>query len=198
MDLEGYLRRIGYRAEGRTSRENLERLVLHHTETMPFENLSPLLGEEVSLDIESLEDKMVRRGRGGYCFEQNLLFWSVLRELGYQVRGLGARVRWGLPSEVMTPRGHMLLLVPLDAERYVVDVGFGLLTLTAPVALVPDVEQQTPHGPVRITTAGDCYELQARSEAQWRTVYLFDLAQTYPADYEMFNWFYATHRDRAS
>ena len=48
-------------------------IIARHTEAIPFENLNPLLRWPVRLDPASLEEKMVRGGRGGYCFEPNLL-----------------------------------------------------------------------------------------------------------------------------
>jgi N-hydroxyarylamine O-acetyltransferase len=101
----------------------------------------------------------------------------VLRALGFQVTGLAARVRWNLPDEVVTARGHMLLRVELDGQIYLADVGFGGLTRTAPLVLVPDRVQPTPHEPVRIITAGDGYLMQAQLGQEWKSLYRFDLQQ---------------------
>jgi arylamine N-acetyltransferase len=49
----------------------------------------------------------VRRRRGGYCFEHNLLLLGVLRAFGFHAVGLAARVQWGRPPETIGPRTHM-------------------------------------------------------------------------------------------
>ena len=71
-------------------------------------SVNPLLKWPVRLDAPSLEQKLVRSGRGGYCFEQNLLLSHVLNGLGFKVTGLAARVLWNAPEGAITPRGHML------------------------------------------------------------------------------------------
>lgn len=97
---------------------------MRHAEAIPFENLNPLLRWPVRLDAPSLQRKMVRAGRGGYCFEQNLLLSHALTALGFRVTGLAARMLWNVPEGVVTPRGHMLLCVDIDEQPYIVDVGF--------------------------------------------------------------------------
>ncbi|MCB0225525.1 MAG: arylamine N-acetyltransferase, partial [Anaerolineae bacterium] len=94
FDLDAYFRRIGYTGERTASRATLSALILHHAQTIPFENLNPLLRWPVRLDLPSLQQKLVRDGRGGYCYEHNLLFSQVLQTLGFQVTHLaeiGAR-----------------------------------------------------------------------------------------------------------
>ncbi|MEI4902561.1 arylamine N-acetyltransferase, partial [Klebsiella pneumoniae] len=79
------------------------------TESIPFENLDPLLRRPMRLDAASLEQKLVRGGRGGYCFEQNLLLRHALEGIGFTVAGLAARVVWNQPEGAILPRTHMLL-----------------------------------------------------------------------------------------
>jgi N-hydroxyarylamine O-acetyltransferase len=83
IDLDAYFRRIGYSGDRAPTLGTLRALLLRHTEAIPFENLNPLLRWPVRLDDASLEQKLVRDGRGGYCFEQNGLFLHVLRSLGF-------------------------------------------------------------------------------------------------------------------
>jgi N-hydroxyarylamine O-acetyltransferase len=147
----------------------------------------------VRLDLAALQHKLVQSGRGGYCFEQNLLLLAVLHALGFQVTGLAARVRWNVPDEVVTARGHMLLRVEIDGQTYLADVGFGGLTLTAPLALMIDLAQPTPHEPFRIITDGDGYLMQAQLGQPWRSLYHFDLQQQELPDYEVSNWYLSNH-----
>jgi N-hydroxyarylamine O-acetyltransferase len=105
------------------------------------------------------------------------------------VSGLAARVRWNVPDEVVTARGHMLLRVDLDGQTYLADVGFGGLTLTAPLALIPDLAQPTPHEPFRLTSDGDGYLMQAQIGQAWKSLYHFDLQEQYLPDYEVTSWY---------
>lgn len=193
IDLDAYFQRIGYDGERTPTLTTLRAIHTLHATTIPFENLSPLLRQPVRLDLASLQDKLIHQGRGGYCFEQNLLLRAVLLALGFQVRGLAARVRWNVPDEVITARGHMLLRVDLDGEVYLADVGFGGLTLTAPLALICDREQSTPHEPFRISADGDGYLMQAQVGSTWKSLYRFDLQEQHLPDYEVSNWYLSNH-----
>jgi N-hydroxyarylamine O-acetyltransferase len=193
-DLTAYLRRIACSDVARAATlDTLRVLHLHHAQTIAFENLDPLSGRPVKLDLPSLERKLVHQGRGGYCFEQNLLFSHMLRELGFQVKGLAARVLWNAPEGTIRKRSHMLLLIDLAAERYLADVGFGGMTLTAPLRLVTDITQPTPHEPFRIVEQDGDFLLQAQIRDVWKPVYRFDLQQQYQVDYEVSSWYLSNH-----
>src|SRR5512139_458454 len=92
VDVEAYLRRIGVADAGAPSLAGLAALHERHVAAIPFENLDVLLGRPIRLDLDSLQAKLVRARRGGYCFEQNTLFAAVLERLGFAVTPLGARV----------------------------------------------------------------------------------------------------------
>src|SRR5213593_335985 len=94
MDLAAYLQRIGWTGRVAPDRPSLQALAAHHAAAIPFENLDPLLGLPVALDLPSLEAKLVHAGRGGYCFEHNTLFAEVLTQIGFEVTRLAARVLW--------------------------------------------------------------------------------------------------------
>ncbi|RWP43735.1 arylamine N-acetyltransferase [Mesorhizobium sp.] len=193
FDIDAYFARIGYTGLRDASLETLESLHLLHPQAIPFENLDPFLGHPVRLDLASLQEKIVARGRGGYCFEHNLIFMHVLKALGFAVSGLAARVLWGQPDDAITARSHMLLRVELDGRTYIADVGFGGLTLTAPLLLRPGLEQKTPHETFRMVETGDHFRLQANVGGDWRTVYRFDMQQNYEVDYSVSNHFLSTH-----
>ncbi|TIU14017.1 MAG: arylamine N-acetyltransferase, partial [Mesorhizobium sp.] len=193
FDIDAYFARIGYTGLRDASLETLESLHLLHPQAIPFENLDPFLGHPVRHDLASLQEKIVARGRGGYCFEHNLIFMHVLKALGFAVSGLAARVLWGQPDDAITARSHMLLRVELDGRTYIADVGFGGLTLTAPLLLRPGLEQKTPHETFRMVETGDHFRLQANVGGDWRTVYRFDMQQNYEVDYSVSNHFLSTH-----
>ena len=193
MDLDAYFARVGFKGARVPTLETLRELHLAHAQTIAFENLNPLLGWRVALDLPSVEEKLVRSGRGGYCFEQNALLATALRELGFNVTPLAARVLWNVPGEAMRARGHMLLKIDLDGEPYIADVGFGGLTLTAPLRLVTDVEQPTPHERFRLVKIDDDLKLQALIGDAWKSLYRFDLQPQYDVDYEVSNYYLSTH-----
>ena len=193
IDLDAYFRRVAYTGSARPTLETLEALHALHVEAIPFENLSPYLGEPVKLDFASLEEKLVRGGRGGWCFEQNLLLSHVLIALGFDVTRLAARVRWNAAPGVITPRSHMLLLVKLAERNYIADVGFGGLTLTAPLELRAGVQQSTPHEPHRLHATDGGYLLEAKVAGEWQALYTFEMHEQQIADYEVSNWYLCNH-----
>ena len=195
LDLDAYFARVRYRGSAAPTVETLAALHALHPAAIPFENLDPLLRRPVRLDATTLQDKLVTGGRGGYCYEHNLLFAGVLRALGFSVRGLAARVLWNAPADAVRPRSHMLLRVDLDGVPYVADVGFGGLTLTAPLRLETGVEQVTPHEPFRLVRSGPDVVMQARVRGAWASLYRFGEEEHLPVDFEVANWYVSTHPD---
>jgi len=192
FDLEGYLARIGYAGDRRATPATLAALHASHNQSITFENLDPLLRRPVALDLASLQAKLVHGGRGGWCFEQNRLFATALQALGFDVTPLIARVLWNQVPGAITGRTHMLLRVDVGGEPWIADVGFGGQTLTAPVRLVPGVEQATPHEPYRLLEENGRYLLQFRVALDWLSLYAFDLVPAHAIDYEMSNWYLCT------
>src|SRR5262249_26883142 len=125
FDLDAYLARIGYAGPRAPTAEGLHDVHAAHALAIPFENLDILLGRGVSLDPARLAAKLVDARRGGYCFEHNSLIAAALRELGFIVEILGARVRMGPPRPNLPPRTHCLLRVTIDGAPWLADVGFG-------------------------------------------------------------------------
>lgn len=193
FDLSAYLERLAYGGSTEPTLQTLQAIALHHPMAIPFENLDPFLRRPVSLDIDALQRKIVQGGRGGWCFEHNTLLGSALTALGYQPAGLAARVMWNVPTEVTPARSHMVLLLQLGGRPYIVDAGFGGVTLTAPLRLEVDLEQDTPHERFRIIKPEDSYIVQAHVQGDWRSLYRFDLTRQMPADYEVSNWFLCTN-----
>lgn len=195
FDLEAYLARIGHTGPRRADRSTLAALLYAHALAIPFENLDPWRGRQVALDLVSLQRKLVEQpGRGGFCYEQNLLLGAALRALGYAVTDLAARVSWGVAPGVVRPRTHMLMLVELDAERFIVDAGFGGRTLSAPLSLDDRAPQATPHGRARVVQdEGGLFRVDADVAGEWRSLYSFDLQPQRLADYEVTSWYLCSH-----
>ncbi len=193
LDLDAYLRRIAWRGPLTADRDTLSRLAAAHAAAIPFENLDPFLRRPVPLSLEAVQRKLVQEGRGGYCFEQNLLFGEVLEAIGFAVSGLSARVVWMMPADKINPRSHMVLRIELAGGTHIADVGFGGLTLTGALRLTPGIEQRTAHEPFRLTLAGEHWTVEAQIGGEWRPLYRFDLQPQHPIDYVVANHFVATH-----
>lgn len=193
FDLTAYLRRIGYSGPTTPTLATLTSVAEHHPAAIAFENLDAYLRRPMALDSASLQRKLVHGGRGGWCFEHNLLLGTALTTLGFNVVGLGARVLWNAPRDVVGARSHMVLFIDLDGQRFIVDGGFGGLTLTAPLRLEADLEQPTPHGAFRLRRAESDFVLEAQLPGQWRPLYRFELTPQRLADYEVSNWYLCHH-----
>src|SRR6185437_10302262 len=196
LDLQTYLARIGVRAPVAPNLQTLRAITAAHIATIPFENLDPFLGISPALDIASVQRKLVRDYRGGYCFEQNRLLSDALRAIGFQVADLAARVLWGQPEDAITARTHMLLRVEAEGKSWLADAGFGGNTPTGPLQLVPDIEQATPHEPFRLIRCDDSdWRLQLFAADAWQTLYRFDLQPQFPADYRVSNYWTSKNPD---
>jgi N-hydroxyarylamine O-acetyltransferase len=192
--LDNYLARIGYRGATEVNLETLKALKASHLDAIPFEALDPFLRRPVRLDPASVVAKLVDSQRGGYCFEQNLLFKAAIETIGFAVTGLAGRVRWmSPPDSPLGPKTHMMLRIDLADGAYLVDVGFGACLLDAPLQLKADVEQVTAMGTYRLTPSNGLLSLSAKREGGWRTLYVFDLQPQIQADYELGNWFTSTN-----
>jgi len=194
FDLDAYLDRIGYRGPRTATIDTLQAVHALHPAAIPFENLNPLLGWPVALDVDSLQSKMVAGRRGGWCFEHNTLFRHALEALGFSVTSLAARVLWNAaPDKPIGPRSHMLLLVDLGGLPYIADVGFGGNVLTAPLRLETHIAQATPHEPHRLLPLENGFVLEASVDGDWKPFYRFTLEPQFPSDYEVSNWYLCHH-----
>ncbi|WP_437669964.1 arylamine N-acetyltransferase family protein [Sorangium sp. So ce131] len=191
--LDAYLARIGHDGPRAPTLDTLRAISVLHLRAIAFENLDSWSGRRVDLSPAAIERKLVHGRRGGYCYEQNGLLSRALRALGFEVRGLAARVRWGLPEGEIRPRSHMLLRVELAEGPYLVDVGFGASAPVAPLRLVHDVEQKTPLETFRLRGEDGGQVLEVKSGEAWRALYWFDFTEQLAADYDLFNWWVSTH-----
>ena len=193
LDMDAYLRRIGYAGELLPCHAVLTALHLAHATRIPFENLDILLGRPIRLDLPSLQAKLVNGGRGGYCFEQNLLFAAVLQHVGFPVTPLAARVCYR--TRRILPRTHMLLLVQAEGSRWLADVGFGAEGLLLPVPFSPGQPARQFAWSYRVREEPGRWVLQAWREEDWVDLYSFTLEPQTMADYEMANYYTSTHPD---
>jgi N-hydroxyarylamine O-acetyltransferase len=191
FDQKAWLARIGCDAPLNPTLGCLHRLVAAHA----YESLDIMLERTPRLDLASLQSKMIKRSRGGYCYEQNLLFRAGLRSIGFDVTSLQGRFVRGLAIDAPRPAIHMVLQVNLPDGQYIADVGFGNLAPTCPLRLELGLEQETPHERMRFVDVGGEPTLQAWIGRAWEHVYRVIPYPRYDAEYEVANWNTATHPD---
>ena len=195
LDLDAYLRRVGYAGPREPTAAVLEKLHLAHATHIPFENLDVLLKRPVRLDIASLQEKLVHGGRGGYCFEQNLLLAAALARIGFDTKLVAARVRHRGDRDL--PRTHMLLMVRIDGADRIADVGFGGEGLLLPVPFGTAGETRHYRWTYRMVEEkpGQWLLQSQRSPGAWGNLYSFTLEPQTPADCDMANHYTSTHPD---
>lgn len=152
VQVDAYLRRLGVGRPARPTTDALRELQLRHLRTVPFENLSVHLGEEIVLEEKRLVDKVVGAHRGGFCYELNGAFGALLGALGFDVTLLAARV-YGEEGRLGIPYDHLALRVrTMDGGDWLADVGFGAHS-HRPLAIGVREEQDDPAGVFRVVAA---------------------------------------------
>ncbi|MEV0543338.1 arylamine N-acetyltransferase family protein [Nocardia salmonicida] len=196
LDLDAYLARIGYAGPRTASVDTLRALVRAHTTSIPFENLEIILGRGIPLDLDSLQSKLIRQRRGGYCYENVGVFAAALERFGFGVSGLSGRVTYGVADTgVLRPATHALLRVstPDDDRVWICDVGFGFGPLE-PFELV-DSGGEFALGDWRYRLehrAGGLWVLYQFSRDGWTDRYTFTENPQFRIDYAVGNHFVST------
>jgi N-hydroxyarylamine O-acetyltransferase len=151
----------------------LNQLQSKHIARYSFNSLAVVLGHDISLEIEAIFNKIVEKKRGGYCFEHNKLVLTVLKEIGFDVRLLMAKVIYNRDIDVA--RTHRITLLNLQGDDYIVDAGFGHLGARYPVKLELGLEQDQGDAVYRIVKNSQedyCYQLLKDNE--FFTLYTFN------------------------
>ena len=181
LSIKAYLERINYHGSLAPTAETLRKLQVAHLLAVPFENLSIHAKEPIVLEDEALFTKIVKRRRGGFCYEANGLFAALLRELGFDVAMLSAGVA-NAEGGFGPDFDHMALMVSLD-QRWLVDVGFGDSFL-GPLLLDDRGEQVEGEHAYRILPDGAHLILARRDHGEeWKAQYRFTLQPHVYADY---------------
>jgi N-hydroxyarylamine O-acetyltransferase len=181
MELKQYLERIGYSGPVEPTSAVLRDLHRQHMYSVPFENLDIPLGREIVLDAERIYQKIVTNRRGGFCYEQNAMFAWALREMGFDVDMLSAGV--ARPNGSYGPDfDHMLLLVRVDGESWIADVGFGE-SFVEPLRFAVGESQWDRGLEYEIARDGDAYVLRRKQGGNWKNQYRFTLTPRKLQDY---------------
>jgi N-hydroxyarylamine O-acetyltransferase len=152
VPVQSYLERIDHARPRAATVEALRSLQRAHLRAVPFENLDIHLGHPIVLEIDAILAKVVDRRRGGFCYELNSAFAALLSSLGFEVSLLEARVYAG--GDVGIPFDHLCLLVTIDGQRLLADVGFGAFC-DEPLGFDERGEQTDPAGTFQIADRPD-------------------------------------------
>lgn len=186
MDIPLYLARIQYSKPIRPDAQTLQGLQLAHMLNVPFENLDIGLKRPILLTEEALWNKLIVQKRGGFCYELNGMFAWLLKQIGFDVTYLNARV-FNREGKLGIDFDHLALLVriPDQPERWLVDAGFGD-SFNEPLRFEEQGEQIQGLRAYRLEQTADGYvSWQKNYDGSWARLYFFDLQpRNFPVDYE--------------
>lgn len=187
--VEAYLERIQYKKEIKLDTDTLSALIKAHLEHIPFENLDIFDFKKVpELEEDALFEKIITNRRGGYCFELNRLFGTLLQALGFSIYPIAARILWN--KETPPPLGHMALVAVLDGKSYLCDIGYGgpgpkgLICLTEEEQVVQGVS-------FRFTKKEDEFYLERLHHGEWKTIFSFVNRPYEMIDFDLLHFFAA-------
>lgn len=199
IDTTAYRHRIAYHGSVEPTAATLRALHLAHLRAVPFENLDILLGRPIVLDEAALFAKIVRRRRGGFCYELNGLFAALLRDLGFAVTLLAAQ----FPREAgqtAPEEDHLVLLAHAvdSAEPWLVDVGAGRGSFVVPLRTTTTAKQPQPAADAsfRLIPENERQRLLRRERGgPWEPSYSFTWRARTLADFEAGSLYHQTSPD---
>jgi arylamine N-acetyltransferase len=194
--LDAYLQRIGFGGTVNLNERTLNDIHEAHSFSVPYENLEIMERKPLSLDIASLYNKIVTRGRGGYCFEINGLFSWLLKKLGFQPVEYFGRWLWNEPLKVPMKR-HRISKVVLSGTSYICDVGVGTATYVRPLIFEPEIVQTQCGYSFRILKDDLLGFLVQRAsrDHDWENFFSFTEERALPIDFYYAHYYCTTHPD---
>ena len=186
MNISAYLERIHYTRHVKPDVETLRGLQQAHMQNIPFENLDIARKRPIRISEPALWDKLILQRRGGFCYELNGLFAWLLKQIGFDVTYLNARV-YNHNGELGIDFDHLALLVkiPAQATRWLTDVGFGE-SFNEPLNFEDRGEQVQGLRAYRLEQVSEGYVTwQKNYDGSWERQYFFDLQpHRFPQEYE--------------
>lgn len=173
MNIQAYLDRIQFSGPIKPDLQTLQALQHQHLLTVPFENLDIHLNRPIILEPSRFFTKIIEHKRGGFCYELNGLFSLLLEEIGFEVKKISARVHNTAKQAFGEEFDHLALLVSIDEETYLADVGFGEFVFQ-PLRFELDLEQKDPRGKFMIQEMAPPYFLISNwTKEGWHPGYKF-------------------------
>lgn len=193
MNINKFLERIDYKEDILASYACLSRLQEAFICSVPFENIDIIHNVPLNFLTPAVYEKIVKRKRGGLCFENNSLFYWALTEIGFEVKIIEAEM---FPKEQFKGHfDHMALIVKIDAIEYLVDVGNGKY-FGKPMPILSKAVTKAEGINYKISNYGDkdfvlCFE----NNASWKYRYAFRLAPKSLTDFKKMSQFIETSPD---
>lgn len=187
-----YLKVLGLDDPPPVTVDGLKHLVEAQLSAIPFDGLDPLFRAIPEITPEGIQEKILRQGRGGYCFELNGLLRDALQAFGFSVDAHLARVIWRVGHPL--PRTHILLSVTIDGVEWLADVGFGApgpTTILRRDLSTPVYDRGVGYRVRKDPDLGTCIERAAPDET-WSPLYAFTEEPLYEEDFEAANLLAAT------
>lgn len=191
FNLTDYLSRIGYEGEVSPDIATLTQLMQKQLRSIPFENTEVQAGRIPSLVPEDIVNKVLLRGRGGYCYEINSVFAMALTAIGFEWHFAGARP---MTYAVRRPKTHMVVIVRIDGRDYLCDTGFGGYALRAPM-MIEEGEITQDGDRFRLELIDGEYVLSSLVQEEWQRQYGFAMQPQEWIEFSLANYFNATHPD---
>lgn len=191
FNLSDYLSRIAYEGEVHADIATLTRLMQRQLRSIPFENTEVQAGRIPSLVPEDIVNKVLGRGRGGYCYEINGVFAMALTAIGFEWYFAGARLMF---YPMRRPKTHMVVIVRVDGKNYLCDTGFGGYALRAPL-LIEEGEVLQDGDRFRMEYLDGEYVVSSLVQEEWQRQYGFALQSQEWIEFSLANYFNATHPD---
>ncbi|MFG3252422.1 arylamine N-acetyltransferase [Streptomyces sp. NPDC048172] len=198
LDLDAYLAHLGHEGDRSPTLETLRAVHRAHVLTVRWDTLDSFLHHEVRLDLPTVQEKLLRQGRGGYCYEHATLYAAALEKLGFRFTAVSGRIQMGADNP--RPATHAMLLVELDGVRWLTDIGFGASPL-APIELRDGARLTADDGRsyelrheavVGADPGWALYEQPDDPEKRLRR-HIFTENPQYPVDYAVGNHFVASN-----
>jgi N-hydroxyarylamine O-acetyltransferase len=185
MNVNKYIRRIDYNGSIKPTLSVLEKLQKQHLLNVPFENLDIHYGSKIILSVDNLFEKIIEKQRGGFCYELNGLFHALLSNFGFKVKMVSAQVVKET-GEIGAEFDHMALLVQLEANVWLTDVGFGDFTV-GPLKLIENVKQNDDNGIFSISTYDSSHFKVSKFDSdqnEYKPIYIFSTRERTLSDFE--------------
>ena len=157
-----------------------------------YENLDILEDKPISLEFKDMYEKIVLKGKGGYCFELNGLLTHILREMEFTVSDRFARYLRG--EKEIPMRRHRVSVVKLCTGNYMCDIGVGEIApreaLKIEEGLIQNIQGETYKFEKSDVHGWVLYDLY---KGQWREYIAFTEEDQYDVDFIQPSFFCEKH-----
>jgi len=191
--IKDYLNKLDIKDDIKTF-EDIKLLMKSHLKNIPFTSIPVVLKNDLPLDIDSVCNKLIYKGRGGYCFEQNKLLFEVLKSFGFKVSYFLARVVNN--QNIQTPKTHRITILDYEDNRYMLEVGMSYLSTPVPIKFGKESTYSHIGRSYKINEYEDgSYSFDIVQEDGYFVLNKFDLTPCFEVDFEMGHFYSYSHKN---